>query len=176
VAKGAIRSNTQGKLETERRARILADRTERLAAAPAPAGRFELAALIALPIEQSLYGAPCDAVTRVRPFKGCSPAPASTPAFLGLAADGGRIWQVLDLPGLLGHPPAGATGGWLLFLRNFDGLCLLCPERPDIVEAELLEDEDLGRARTLEDAPRLMSLVSFHDLLLPLLSRSNFGA
>lgn len=165
-----------GAVEATRRARLFAERTTRLAAAPAAASQYEIASLLTLQVGASLYGTPCDAVTRVRPFKSCSPAPATSPAFLGLAADGGRIWQVLDLPMLLGQGGQATQGGWLLFLRGFEGLCLRCPERPDMVEAELLEDEDLGRARTLEEEPRVLRLLAAHDLLFPLLPRSNFEA
>jgi len=100
-----------GTLDETRVARLLEERTGRLARRGAAPERPTISPVLLLAVGGETFGVDLRRVAEVLPAEPPTPLPGSPPAILGLRSRAGRLHAVLDLAALLGLAPGAGQSG-----------------------------------------------------------------
>jgi chemotaxis signal transduction protein len=137
---------SDGALEREVNARILQQRTQRIAQEPVRVTRAP-DTITCMVFERSSrrYGVKLDGLEEVGPMGQIAPVPGTPEFFLGIAARRGRIVAVVDLPLLFGSERrGGAKPRWIVTAADAEVVCAVAAdELHNIVD---VPDHALARA------------------------------
>jgi chemotaxis signal transduction protein len=112
-------------------------RAEQLARRPASGAVATTLGILVLQAGAERYAIELSALAEIFPYRGCTPVPGAPPALLGVMNVRGDLRPVADLGRLLGLPPGGTGGGYVVMLRRQDSPVGL---RIDTIEGVRLVD------------------------------------
>jgi purine-binding chemotaxis protein CheW len=127
-------------------AELLRQRAARLAERRTSAAAAPTVRVLSFWLGEELCALEITAVAEVLPYQRCTPVPGQAAELLGVVNLRGRIRPVLDLAAFTGAKGAGASGGYILFLRTDSGELGARVDRVDAVRNIRLDElTDAGR-------------------------------
>ena len=148
-----------GDVEHQVSARILRERTERIAREPVRVERaLEALTCMAFQRCQHRYAVPLQALSDVGQLNAIAHVPGIPDLFLGVTARRGRVVSVVDVPRLFGTPTADAAHPrWLVMTSSAEVVCgVAADELHDIVDVDLQS--------TTKHMPTFPALIQRHTL------------